>query len=63
MIHQWKKALPEGASGVFGRGGRKLCKPCVLTNSTGVSCAGKHLERQRDGRLRETRGECRHRNP
>jgi len=23
MIHQWKKALLEGASGVFERGGRK----------------------------------------
>ncbi|MEM6373413.1 MAG: transposase, partial [Pseudomonadota bacterium] len=23
MIHQWKRALPEGASGVFERGGRK----------------------------------------
>ncbi len=23
MIHQWKRALLEGASGVFGRGGRK----------------------------------------
>ena len=23
MIHTWKKALPEGASGVFERGGKK----------------------------------------
>ena len=23
MIYQWKRALPEGASGVFERGGRK----------------------------------------
>ena len=26
MIHQWKRALPEAASGVFGRGGRKVPK-------------------------------------
>lgn len=26
MIHQWKQALLEGASGVFERGGRKLLK-------------------------------------
>lgn len=26
MIHQWKKALLEGASGIFERGGRKLLK-------------------------------------
>lgn len=22
MIHQWKRALPEGAAGIFGRGGQ-----------------------------------------
>jgi len=30
MIHQWKRALLEGASGVFERGGRKWPSPTIF---------------------------------
>ena len=35
MIHQWKRALLEGASGVFERGGRKWLK---LMRSRSKTC-------------------------
>ncbi len=37
MIHQWKRALLEGASGVFERGGRK--KPEIDDEQVKVHCS------------------------
>jgi len=53
LFHQWKRALPEGASGVFERGGRKApevneeqAKDLHAKIGWGVGCRQRFLARK-----------------
>ena len=46
MIHQWTRALLEGASGVFERGGRKTPEPVQQLGSSSMARSQSSAERR-----------------